>query len=189
MGLEFELKYVATPEKLSAIRKKWEGWVTFSMKTTYFDTPDGRLSKENCTLRQRLENGISVCTLKTPTDGFGRGEWDAQAPWNADTVAQLFSTAQQKPVDFSQLSCVCGARFTRLAKTVVLPLCTVEIALDEGVLLGNNQEIPLCELEVELKEGDEAAAAAWANTLAAEFNLQPERKSKFRRALVLAKGV
>ena len=189
MGREFELKYIATPEKLSAIRNKWNGWVTFSMKTSYFDTQDGRLSEKKYTLRQRLENGISVCTLKTPTDGFGRGEWDAQAPWNADTVAQLFSAAEKEPVDFSQLYCVCGARFTRLAKTVVLPLCTVEIALDEGALIGNNREIPLCEVEIEVKEGSEAAAIAFATAFAAEQELQPETQSKFRRALNLAKGV
>ena len=189
MGREFELKYVATPEKLSAIRKKWDGWITFSMRTSYFDTQDGLLSKEKCTLRQRLENGISVCTLKTPIAGFGRGEWDAQAPWNEETVSQLFCAAQKTPVDFSKLCCVCGARFTRLAKTVVLPLCTVEIALDEGVLIGSNREIPLCELEVELKEGSEKAAIAWASELAAEFGLQPETESKFRRASQLAKEV
>ena len=81
---------------------------------------------------------------------------------------------------------ICGARFLRKAKTVTLPDCTVEIALDKGVLLGGGKEIPLCEVEVELKTGPEGAAVTFAQALAAEFGLQPEQKSKFKRASMLA---
>jgi len=83
---------------------------------------------------------------------------------------------------------ICGAKFTRLAKTLVLEDCTVEIALDQGVLLGAGKEIPLCEVEVELKAGEDSAAVAFASVLAAEFGLITERKSKFARALALAMG-
>ena len=83
---------------------------------------------------------------------------------------------------------VCGARFTRLAKVVEADGCTVELALDRGVLMGGGREIPLCELEVEGKAGDDAAAVAFARALAAQFGLQPEQDSKFRRAQRLAKG-
>ena len=83
---------------------------------------------------------------------------------------------------------VCGARFTRLAKLLELPQCTVEIALDEGVLLGGGRELPLREVEVELKDGSEEAAVAFAAELAKQYGLTPESKSKFRRAHGLAKG-
>lgn len=188
MGREFELKYAATPEKLAMVRSQWENWTKLSMETTYFDTADQQLAGKNCTLRQRMENGRSVCTLKTPTAGLARGEWDARLPWCEDTVAQLFARAALPPIPFGELSPVCGARFTRLAQTVELPGCTVEIALDEGVLLGGGREIPLCELEIEVKSGAEAAAAAWAQHFAGRFDLQPEHKSKFKRARDLAKG-
>jgi phenylalanyl-tRNA synthetase beta subunit len=56
----------------------------------------------------------------------------------------------------------CGARFTRKACTVTLPGCTVEIALDVGILMGNNREMPLCEVEIELKSGSEEAAIVFA---------------------------
>ena len=75
---------------------------------------------------------------------------------------------------------------TRLAKTVELENCTVEIALDLGVLLGRGKELPLCEVEVELKAGSQEAAVAFAETLAAEHALEKEPLSKFRRALILA---
>ena len=55
-------------------------------------------------------------------------------------------------------------------------------------MLGGGQEIPLCEVEVELKSGDPETAVAFATALAQRFGLEPEKKSKFRRALALAKG-
>lgn len=188
MGREFELKFSATPEILEKLCAQWENWKEFSMETTYFDTDDGALSAHNCTLRCRMENGRCVCTMKTPTIGFGRGEWELQALWNAETAEKLFAAAGRTPIAFEKLTAVCGARFTRLAKTVELPGCMVEIALDQGFLTGGGREIPLCELEVELKSGSEEAAAMWAKHLAEKFGLQPELKSKFRRAALLAKG-
>ena len=188
MGREFELKFKANAKALEEIRSLWQNWEEISMETTYFDTVDSRLSEKNCTLRRRMENGISVCTMKTPTVGFGRGEWDVQAPWCAETVAKLFAAAEQEAIPFENLTPVCGARFTRLAQTVELPGCVVEIALDTGILMGGGKEIPLCELEVEYKAGSEAMAVAWAERLAQRFGLEAETKSKFRRASLLARG-
>ena len=189
MAREFELKYAATPEKLEKVRSLWENWTKIAMETTYFDTVDGQLSGKNCTLRQRMENGKAVCTLKTPAAGGGRGEWNADMPWCGETVAALFEKAQLSPIPFEALIPVCGARFTRLATTAEIPGCTVEIALDEGVLLGGGKEIPLCDLEIEVKSGSEPAAMAWAQHIAARFGLEAEHKSKFKRAYNLAKGV
>ena len=188
MGREFELKFKATAKALGEIRALWENWEEISMETTYFDTADGTLSAKKCTLRCRMENGASVCTMKTPTAGFGRGEWNQKAPWSAETAEKLFADAQQESIPFEKLTAVCGARFTRLAKTVELPGCTVEIALDTGILLGGGREIPLCELEVECKGGSETAVIAWAKHLAERFGLEAEVQSKFRRASLLAKG-
>ena len=80
----------------------------------------------------------------------------------------------------------CGARFTRLAKTLSTPDCTVELALDRGVLLGGGKELPFAEAEVEYKGGSEEAAVDFARELAAEFGLVPEAKSKVARAMALA---
>ena len=81
---------------------------------------------------------------------------------------------------------VCGARFTRLAKTLELEGCTVELALDQGVLTGRGKEQPLCEVEVELKDGSEEAAVRFAKSLQEAFVLSEEPDSKYRRALILA---
>ena len=64
MGREFELKFSARPEQLAALREKFGDFCAISMETTYYDTPNGDLSARRITLRRRLENGLSVCTLK-----------------------------------------------------------------------------------------------------------------------------
>ena len=89
---------------------------------------------------------------------------------------------------FPNLQPLCGAHFTRLRKLETCGGCTVEIALDQGVLTGGNRELPFAEVEVELKEGSEEAAARFAEDLAARYGLMPEKKSKFARAKALAEG-
>ncbi len=192
MGKEFELKYAATSQQLAMIRAALaEPPQTVEMQTTYYDTPDGALSARKWTLRRRLENGVSVCTLKTPGTGHSRNEWELECSCIDDSISELCKLS-----DLSEL-CeltkngiipICGARFTRRASLQILEDATVELALDEGRLFGGNRELPFAELEVELKSGSEQAATAYAQALADRFGLQPEAKSKFRRALALAKG-
>ena len=56
MGVEFELKYRATPDILRQIDGFAEGeTVRYAMQTTYFDTPSGALSQRFYTLRTRQE--------------------------------------------------------------------------------------------------------------------------------------
>lgn len=188
MGLEFELKYAADPATLRAIADRFGDFAPIAMETTYFDTQDRALSSQKLTLRRRFENGISVCTLKTPSSTYGRGEYDVKSDWSAEAAAQLFAAAGIAAVPFDSLCPVCGARFTRLAKTLVLPDCTVELALDEGVLFGGEKELPLCEVEAELKSGAPEAVIRWATALSRLYGLHPEHSSKFKRALALSKG-
>lgn len=190
MGREFELKYAATPAVLAAIEASFENFETIAMQTTYYDTPDGALSARHMTLRRRLENGCSVCTLKTPTGTLSRGEWDTQSDSIEEAIPVLCKLSGWDLISVLESGVVatCGARFKRKASTVTLPGCTVEIALDVGILMGNNREMPLCEVEIELKSGSEEAAIVFADRLAKKYGLVQEYKSKFRRALALAKG-
>ena len=64
MNVEFELKYRATEAQLAAIGAAYGPFREITMETTYFDTPDRVFSQRKWTLRQRLENGVSVCALK-----------------------------------------------------------------------------------------------------------------------------
>ena len=189
MGREFELKFAATKADLETLQAQFGNFTPITMKTTYYDTPDGAIRRLHWTLRCRHENGISVCALKTPGDGFGHGEWEVYCSRIKDAVPMLLQKgAPTELADFAAAGFVaaCGARFTRLAGLIHAPGCTVELALDEGVLLGGGRELPLCEVEVELKDGSEEAAAAFAMVLAQEYGLRPETRSKIARAMALA---
>ena len=193
MAIEFELKYRANPEMLQEINDAVSGQTqTIAMETTYYDTPSGALSARRYTLRRRMENSLSVCTLKAPAGGLGRGEWELPCENIVAAIPMLCKLGA--PADLQSLVQeglfpVCGAKFTRIAKTVLLPECTVEVALDTGVLTGGGQTQPLCEVEVELKSGSPEACTAYAEQLAIRFGLEPEIHSKFRRALALHQGV
>ena len=191
MGVELELKYKADEAALQSINAAFpEPGVTLQMETVYYDTPDGALSARHYTLRKRLENGVSVCTLKTPAKQ-GRNEWETECDNIQDAIPVLCKLGG--PEELSSLTQaglvpVCGAKFTRIAKTVQLPDAVVELALDRGVLTGGDKALPFWEVEAELKSGSEAALMVFAQALAQQFSLKPEPKSKFRRSLDLSKG-
>ena len=189
MGIEFELKYTAKPESQDAVMNRIPGdWHPIQMETTYYDTPTGALSQKRYTLRHRLENGAHVCTIKTPLGEDARGEWETLCDRIETAIPELCKLGA--PADLATLTAeglieVCGARFTRHACTTQFGEATVEIALDRGILFGGSREIPLCELEVELKSGPQQDAITFAKVLAKKYDLQPQPKSKFRRALDL----
>ena len=191
MATEYEWKFRAADPVLTAIDGAFSGdREEIAMETTYYDTPSGALSSLQYTLRRRFENGVSVCTLKTPK-GNARGEWETECDCIDDAIEKLVALGcPQDLPDLVQegLTPICGARFTRIAKTVALKDAKVEIALDRGELLGGNRWEPLCEVEVELKSGSMEACDQFAAALAERFGLQPEPRSKFSRALALYKG-
>ena len=191
MGREFELKFAANAQVQAAIQQDFSGFREIAMETSYFDTADGALSERRATLRLRKENGNCICTLKTPLPDNSRGEWECQASDIADGLGTLVSLGAPREVAVlagQGLQIVCGAKFTRLVTEVATADGTAELALDSGVLLGGGKEAALQEVEVELKTGSDRATLAFAEQLAATYGLLPENKSKFRRALDLAKG-
>ena len=192
MGVEFELKFSASREQQEAIRQAYSAEEQiFQMQTTYYDTPTGQFSERKCTLRRRLENGVSICTLKTPAGGFGRREWEVACDTIEAAIEELCKL--EVPEELTALAAeglipICGARFTRVAKTICWEDAVLELALDQGILTGGNRETPLCEVEVELKSGSQETCLAFARILSEHFGLEEEPHSKFRRALALYQG-
>ena len=189
MGREFELKYRATEEQLKNIEAIYGGFREIRMETTYYDAPDGIFSRLHWTLRRRMENGVSVCTLKSNLSDGSRGEWEVEWGDILSAVPRLIAMGAPKELEEytrDGVSPTCGARFTRKALTLAAGAGTVELALDQGQLLGGGQALPFAEVEVELKQGRDEDAVAFAQTLAARFGLTQEPKSKLRRALELA---
>ena len=191
MGREFELKYRANQMAQDAILQDFTGFRQIAMETTYFDTPSAALSAKKVTLRLRMENDVCVCTLKTPLADGSRGEWECHATDIREGLSQL--VAMGAPEQIAALAegglvPVCGARFTRLAAQIATEDGDVELAVDRGVLIGGQRQVVLCEVEVESKDASDEATEAFAQALALRYGLQPEPKSKFRRAMDLAQG-
>ena len=192
MGIEFELKYRATPAQQEALLARFGGQArTISMETTYYDTPDRYLSAQHITLRRRMENGVSVCTVKTPAGAAGRGEWDCLCDDIHSAIPKLFKQGAPEYLlllTMATLEPTCGARFTRQAMDIETADFVAELAIDSGVLLGGSREEPLCEVELELKSGNADAMVTFMQYLAIRYGLVPEPHSKFRRAKALAEG-
>ena len=192
MGAEYERKWKANGDILLQLENRWAGqFQTIRMETTYFDTPDGALSQMRCTLRSRLENDLQICTLKTPGTNGARGEWELESTPIQAAPLMLCKLSGIDGLSFLEnapLQPVCGARFIRKAALIQLPQCTLELALDEGVLTGKGKEEPLCEIEVEYKSGNRAQTDAFADTLEEAYSLVPEPRSKFARARALGQG-
>ena len=132
MGREFELKYRADKAQLEEIAAVYGPFREIAMETTYYDAPSGVFSRLHWTLRRRLENGVSVCTLKSNLPDGSRGEWETECGCIGDAVETL--VRQGAPGALLTLTAqgvteVCAARFTRLAKTVETGDALVELAL------------------------------------------------------------
>ena len=191
MATEYELKFKAAEAVLSAIDAAFPGGIVLEMETAYYDTPTGELAARRMTLRRRYENGKSICTLKTPGENGIRGEWEAEADTIEEAIPVLCKLSNFGQIGFlirNGVAPACGARFTRLAATLDLPECTVELALDQGQLLGGERTLPFCEVEVEHKAGSTECAHRFALDLAERYGLKPENRSKYFRAQLLAKG-
>lgn len=188
MGREFELKFRASVRQMEAIRADFAGFREIAMVSTYYDTQEQSLFSRHWTLRKREENGVSVCALKTPSADGSRSEWEVDCSDIESAIDELISSGAPealKDLTSGGLEKVCSARFTRLAALIDAEGCTVELALDRGILLGGARMQLLGEVEVELKSGSDAAAIAFARSLAAKYGLIPERTSKYMRALDL----
>ena len=115
MGRELELKYRANAQQIAEIQEIYSGFTTISMETTYFDNPDKTFSELRWTLRRRMENHRSVCTLKTPLPDGSRGEWELECDDILAAIPKLCALGAPEELAVMAapgLSPSCGARFT-----------------------------------------------------------------------------
>lgn len=191
MATEYELKFAADPAVFPQIRENLPGEEShYDMQTTYYDTPDRALAHRRITLRRRMENDISVCTLKAPAKE-GRLEFEVNCSSIEAAIPELCKLSGMEELSSlleKGVEPVCGAKFHRIAKVITYKTSAIELALDEGVLLGGGRELPLCEVECELKGGSYSDVQEYAAMLALCYDLKLERRSKFQRAFALSLG-
>lgn len=193
MGLELEYKYGLTAPVFAALSRelprRFPGdWQEIAMQSRYYDTADRYLSARQITLRLRQEDGRQVLTMKAPGKGLCRQEWEL--PGGDLEHVQLLAALGAPPAALAHLrdgvQLVCGARFLRRRKLVTLDFAQVELALDDGELLGGGTAAPFWELEAEWKGGAVEPMEDWCRSLAREYGLRLEMRSKFARAMALA---
>ena len=191
MATEYEYKYKVHQGDFGSILATFpQPTREIQMETVYYDTPSGSLSAKHFTLRRRLENGKSVCTLKTPA-GDARNEWETEEAFIENAIPRLIELGA--PEELQELAeeglyAICGARFTRFAKDIPITEGMVELALDYGYVFAGDKKETISELEIELKSGNKRSFELFVWSVAGEFLLEEEPKSKFARALKLYKG-
>ena len=150
------------------------------METAYLDTSERAIAARKWMLRRRVENGEAIYTMKTPGDGYVRGEWESRKAALPDAVREMVSRG-------APAERVCGVQFSRKTAPLQLEDGTVcALCADSGHFLGGARRRPFCEVELELTSGSAEAMLAFARALAARYGLREERNSKFVRAAALA---
>ena len=124
MGKEIEIK-LAAPDAaaLEAVgadarveAARTGAWQEIRMVTEYLDTPDRAITARKWTLRRRTENGEAVYTIKTPGDGYARGEWESRKESLHEAVRELVRLGA--PGELAELAArgvsrTCGVEFLR----------------------------------------------------------------------------
>jgi inorganic triphosphatase YgiF len=203
--MEIEAKFVipdaATARRLQALARIGVFALTepqtLRVRDTFFDTPARALSAAHTVLRvRRRSDGKTLLTLKTPTAQRGaihrRPEIEAAIPFVRAPqtlsrenlppriyrhIAPLVGDARLHPlVSISQTRHV---RFLKKGRRVIAEWSIDRVEFRAGAAIQ-----VMYELEIELKKSEaEAELAELACHVEKEWNLQPQPKSKFARAL------
>lgn len=164
---------------------------TFRMEATYYDDLPGNLAQRRMTLRFRRENGKGVCTFKAPAAGeFTRTEVECEAETAEEGIQKLLAEGALPFPAAALLSRMipvptCGARFTRVAYTLMQPDFACILSYDRGELFAGERTAPICECEAELVSGSAAQLEAFFLPLAEKYGLPVCKQSKHARAQAL----
>lgn len=197
MGRELEIKLsapdaaalekVCTDAQAEAARRG--GWQEIHMETAYLDTPEHAIAARRWMLRRRTENGAAVYTMKTPGDGYVRGEWESRKESLHEAVLEMIRAGAPEALEQlvqGGVERVCGVSFVRRTAELELADGTrCMLCADSGQLLGGCRKRPFCEVELELTAGPAEPMLAFAGELRERYALREERKSKFVRAAEL----
>ncbi len=207
--IEFELKFQIPPARRDAVRafvagSKRPALRPLRLQASYFDTPQRLLARSGIALRVRREGAAWVQTLKgAAPDGLGREECnhplddgdDINTPPDVDPLRhrgvplgdQLIDLLASNPDD--RLQCSYRSEVMRLQRQLKTRFGTVELAFDEGQLIGAGDRLAICELEIELITGHPMAVIDVARRWAMRFGLWLDTRSKAERGDLLSRGL
>ena len=194
-GSETEIKLVATPDMLQALRSHADlagPEAVSGMNTAFFDTATGRLAAAGATLRIRESANGREQTLKLTAPGGSvvrRSEWNATVPGDVIDLTLFPLTAQtrlRRLLAGSGIEQVAVARIERTTSRVRFGKSAIELAFDTGTVEAGGEVEAICELELELVEGSVSDVLALASRLPLGPDLHWSLTSKAARALALA---
>ena len=165
MGNETELKFQVSPQGLRRLTAAHslrsmdaEPTKEEQLLSVYFDTAEGRLRKNEISLRVRHVGGERVQTIKNQTSGipFSRGQWehkiDGDVPdlrFARGTPLAALLTKKLR----SALSPIFSTHVHRVTRSLREGGSFIEMALDKGLVRAGRKVQPICEVELELKRG------------------------------------
>jgi inorganic triphosphatase YgiF len=163
-----------------------------TLVSTYFDTPDDRLSRQGLHLRVRETGGSWVQTVKSTRAGLARGEWERAIP-SPSPVAEMGDgspadslLAKRKLRD--ALAPAFRVDVQRTTWDLKLPRADVEVALDRGTITAGDKRHEVCEVELELKSGDGDTLFDLARALRGSAPVRLSLLSKGRQGYRLRAG-
>jgi triphosphatase len=163
-----------------------------SLRSVYFDTPDGVLRAAGFGLRVRTTPDGFVQTLKRQTapGQTARDEWEVPVATEALDLSALKVTPAHKLLKGRRrdLSARFASTVVRRVRMVEWDSARIEVAFDAGELSAGEKREPIYELELELKAGQPAALFSLARRLARDLAIVPVFESKAERGWRLAGG-
>jgi inorganic triphosphatase YgiF len=188
--IELKLQVPASARKAlaAAIRATAAGAQSLAMSARYFDTPDRRLAAEGIAWRLRRQGGTCWQTLKAggaslherfehevPVPG---DDADPQRHAGTPVGHRLLSVLEQARHDGHAVEVRYRTEIRRLWTRVRTRGAVVEIAFDEGRILGGDREARVCEIEFELVSGNPDALIALASRWQARHGLWLDPRTK-----------
>lgn len=192
--LKFQVPLQQQKKTQQAFQQKTAQQIQLAAK--YYDTADLSLAAHKIALRQRLEQNTWVQTLKaTDAESFNRFELEIDLGETVPKSIHLSDykhDAQAKRI-FKQakiaLTTPLELQFeTQIQRTILTKKfkdSQIEIALDVGHILANQQQIDVFEIEFELKQGNISDLIAFIQPWIKKYQLFLDTQSKSERGQML----
>ena len=171
---------------------------TVKMFAVYYDTADQALRANNVTIRVRKENESSFATLKWGGHPAMNGLFEHQeinVPLgSSENVKDIPREVFEQSLDGQRMETLLEGKellplvqtdITRRRLKVYTGTGIAELSVDQGRVIGGEKEEAVSELEIELYAGSLEDVLELTDTIAAEYALIPENRSKYARAIAL----
>lgn len=164
------------------------------LEAIYFDTKDGKLNKAGFAYRIRREGNRWIATVKTKgTSNKGLHE---RKEWNVEIEEPVFSIEHfrqytiaedlYRAMDKAELITLFKTKFERkILNLFVNGRSKIELALDIGAVILEDEKDLIAEVELELKSGEISDIHMIGELLIKKYRLTPEIRSKYYRGLLL----